>query len=138
MPNIKKHRYASMLLSRFFNMRLSNHGFISKPLDAFIESTCSHTQKKNGMQSTTPYEPNSVSPNTASPDRPTTNPHTGAYSERPYVTAMFRNIRQIGDMTLIAISRNTQILLRLKDTKYYIVSTQAATLIFLPTGTRAW
>ena len=73
MPNIKKHRYASMLLSRFFNMRPSNRALINKPLDAFIKSTCSHTHEKNGMQSTTPYEPNSVSPNAASPYRPTTN-----------------------------------------------------------------
>ena len=50
MPNIKKHLYASMLLSRFFNMRPSNRALISKPLNAFIESTCSHTQKTSCSQ----------------------------------------------------------------------------------------
>ena len=52
MPNIKKHRYASILLSRFFNMRLSNRALISKPLDVYIESTCSHQHPPTNKQPT--------------------------------------------------------------------------------------
>ena len=95
---IKKHRYASMLLSRFFNMRLSNRSLISKPRNAFIESTCSHTHEKNVMQSITPYEPKSISPNAANTHRPTTNPHTSAYKLSPHVATMCNKIRRFGDM----------------------------------------
>ena len=108
-----------------------------KPLNAFIESTCSHTQKKNGMQSTTPYEPNSVSPNTASPHRPTTNPHTSAYSERPYVAMMFRKIRRLGDIIPTHLPLYEEALSTTSNVKSYFslsISTSNLFLLQSPCG----
>ena len=99
MPNIKKHRYASILLSRFFNMRLSNRALINKPLSVYIEST-SHPRENMSivMPPTTQYNPRSVLSNAAPTHRLINSPHTSAYSDRPYVATMFRKIRRLGDI----------------------------------------
>lgn len=47
---------------------------------------------------TTPYNPNSHFPTATNTQRLINNPHTSAHSDCPYVAAMFRNIRRLGDM----------------------------------------
>lgn len=47
---------------------------------------------------TSPYSPKSTCPSASSTQRAVNSPHTNAYSDRPYVAIMFKNIRRLGVM----------------------------------------
>ena len=54
---------------------------------------------------TTPYNPSSLFPTDGNSPPTKTSPHTNAYSERPYVATIFRNMRLFGDIVFRCVLR---------------------------------